>query len=154
MTVQGVLSDTISSLAPSTRVSPIAPIPSMAFHAIASTATTSQRTKPLAHHRRQHGSFRHSGPGYLQLPSRAEALDTWLSQGHREPVLWAMYVLAWRRLITTDGGYLRLAPAAARAGMLLRWCWTAICRWCYGGTENGSARWGSVACMESRRGRS
>lgn len=34
---------------------------------------------------------------------------------HREATLRAMHVLAWRRLVTTDGGYLGLVPAGARA---------------------------------------
>jgi hypothetical protein len=33
-----------------------------------------------------------------------------------DAALWAMQVLAWRRLITTNEGYMGLAPAATRAG--------------------------------------
>lgn len=37
-------------------------------------------------------------------------------QSGREAVMWAMRLLAWRRLVTTDGGYIGLVPAATKAG--------------------------------------
>ncbi|PQE04207.1 heterokaryon incompatibility protein [Rutstroemia sp. NJR-2017a BVV2] len=40
-------------------------------------------------------------------------------QEHLDATLWAMRVLAWRRLIITQGGYLGLAPASSMAGDII-----------------------------------
>jgi hypothetical protein len=40
-------------------------------------------------------------------------------QAQREATLWVMRLLAWRRLVTTEGGYLGLVPTAARAGNII-----------------------------------
>jgi hypothetical protein len=40
-------------------------------------------------------------------------------QEHFDATLWAMRVLAWRRLVVTQGGYLGLAPAASMAGDII-----------------------------------
>ncbi|PQE08917.1 heterokaryon incompatibility protein [Rutstroemia sp. NJR-2017a WRK4] len=40
-------------------------------------------------------------------------------EDHSDATLWAMRVLAWRRLVITQGGYLGLAPAASMAGDII-----------------------------------
>ncbi|PQE13916.1 heterokaryon incompatibility protein [Rutstroemia sp. NJR-2017a BBW] len=45
-----------------------------------------------------------------------ETLDDVARREYQDAILWAMRVLAWRRLVVTRGGYLGLAPAAAKAG--------------------------------------
>jgi hypothetical protein len=46
----------------------------------------------------------------------AQKLSDAARQEYQDAVLWAMRVLAWRRLVVTRGGYLGLAPAATKAG--------------------------------------
>jgi hypothetical protein len=45
-----------------------------------------------------------------------QTLDDAARREFQDAILWAMRVLAWRRLVVTRGGYLGLAPAAAKAG--------------------------------------
>ncbi|KAM3073427.1 hypothetical protein ACMFMG_004677 [Clarireedia jacksonii] len=48
--------------------------------------------------------------------SYAKILPDAARREHQDAILWAMHVLAWRRLIVTRDGYLGLAPAASKAG--------------------------------------